>query len=175
MKRLVILIYLVLLTCSKNYIVNGYLNPAFDKRATYTITVLTPNIKGSASEELRDRLHEHLVMRISKTGHLLPVSITKVKSIEEARGIGTMNVDASEGISIAQELNTQLVCISEIGLQPIGNDKGMPLYCSVTIIDVNSGVEVYRGTGRTANPLSVEAGGEWVIDLATQELIKKMK
>ena len=161
--------------CSKNYIVDGYLSPAFDKSGTYTIAVLSPYIQGNSSEALRDRLHNHLILRISKTGHFLPIEKTRVTTIESARGIGSMKADPSDAREIAQELNAQLVCITEIGIKPIGKDKGMPLYCSISIIDVNSGVEIYRGTGRTANPASIEAGGEWVIDLATQELLNKMK
>ncbi len=83
-----------------------------------------------------------------------------------------------EATNIARVLGANYVVISEIGITPVPEDKAtpiLPLYCTVTMIDVNDESEVYRGEGRAANPLSVEAGGVTVIEYATREMLKKLK
>ena len=176
MKRsiLILIFILMVISCSKGYICDGTFSPGFDTKATYKIAVLTPYLSGG-SEPLRDRLHNHLIMRIAKTKHLIPVNKSEIRTIEAGKAVGGEPPSPAEAISIGREAGVDLVAITEIGIQAVPEDKGMPLYCSISIIDVFTGNEIYRGSGRTANPVSVEAGGEWVIDLATKILIKGMK
>jgi len=173
-EKLFLFLFLITLSCSKGYICDGVFVPGFDTKGVYTIAVLTPYIQGG-SEQLADRLHNHLIMRLTRTKHLIPIEKSRVRQVEAGRAVGGEKPSPAEAISIARELGAQLVCITEIGVSSVPEDKGMPLYCSLSIVDVNTGTEIYRGSGRTANPVSVEAGGEWVIDLATKVLVKGMK
>lgn len=164
------------LACPKDYLSKGVWFGQIS-RDHPTIAILTPYTPGS-SFQLNDRLHNNLIMVIGGTGRFTVISKEKVKQVEAGKSIGNRLPTPMEAITIARVLNADYVVTSEIGLTPVPEDKTtpiLPLYCTITVIDVNSGAEVYRGEGRAANPLSVEAGGVTVIEYATRELMKKLK
>lgn len=164
------------LACPKNYISNGVWFKDIP-RDHPTIAILTPYTPNS-SVQLNDRLHNNLIMTIGGTGRFTVIPKEKVKQVEVGKSIGNRLPTPMEATSIARVLNADYVVISEIGITPVPEDQAtpiLPLYCTITLVEVNSGAEVYRGEGRTANPLSVEAGGVTVIEYATRGLMKKLK
>ncbi len=169
-------IIILFIACPKNYLSKGVWFEEIPKDHP-TIAILTPYTPGS-SEQLNDRLHNDLITTIGGTGRFTVISKNKVKQVEAGKSIGNRLPSPTEATSIARVLNANYVVISEIGITPVPEDKAMPilpLYCTITLIDVSDESEVYRGEGRAANPLSLEAGGVKVIEYATRELLKKLK
>ena len=161
--------------CSPKYIKDCSAVPGFDFKRSYKIAVLTPYVSGG-SEAFAQRMQDHAIGRVSEARKLLPVNKFQIREIENAMGMGmSYQPSPSTAIEIARQLGADLAMITEIGLQPVAGDKIAPLYCSVSIVDVATGSQVYSGSGRTANPVSKEAAGEWLIDLATDCLIKGFK
>lgn len=166
----------LLIGCSPKYIKDGSVVQGFSFADTYKIAVLTPYVSGMSDMNYAYRLGDHAILRMMEARRLVPVNKMEMRQIESAKGIGHLRQPSPfDATNIAKQLGADLVMITEIGTQPVAGDKLAPLYCSVTIIDVATGNQIYAGSGRTANPVSKEAAGEWLIDLATDVFIKGFK
>lgn len=174
---LVVIAAAALLTgCSPRYIKDGSVVQGFSFKETYKIAVLTPFVSGMSDMNYAYRLGDHAILRIMEARRLVPVNKMEMRQIETAKGIGHFKQPSPfEATNMAKQLGADLVMITEIGTQPVAGDKLAPLYCSVSIIEVATGNQIYAGSGRTANPVSKEAAGEWLIDLATDVFIKGFK
>ena len=179
MKKLTILtafIAVLIAGCSPKYIKDGSVISGFSFKQTYKIAVLTPYVSGMSDMNYAYRLGDHAILRIMEARRLVPSNKFEMRQMEQAKGIGHFKQPSPfEATGIARQLGADLVMITEIGTQPVAGDKLAPLYCSVSIIEVSTGNQIYPGNGRTANPVSKEAAGEWLIDLATDVFIKGFK
>jgi len=172
----VIVAAVLLVGCSPKYIKDGSVIQGFSFKQTYKIAVLTPYVSGMSDQNYAYRLGDHAILRIMEARRLVPSNKFEMRQIEQAKGIGHFRQPSPfEATGIARQLGADLVIITEIGTQPVAGDKLAPLYCSVSIIEVSTGNQIYSGMGRTANPVSKEAAGEWLIDLATDVFIKGFK
>lgn len=179
MKKLILLVGIIaalLIGCSPKYIKGGSVIQGFSFKQTYKITVLTPYVSGMSDQNYAYRLGDHAILRIMEARRLVPSNKFEMRQIEQAKGIGHFKQPSPfEATGIARQLGADLVMITEISTQPVAGDKFALDYCSVSIIEVATGNQIYSGSGRTKNPISKEAAGEWLIDLATDVFIKGFK
>jgi len=163
--------------CSKGYIKQGVLDPNFDKTRTYKVAILPFLVRGEPGEPspvLRDRAYTRLQVRLQQTGKFMVIDKFTVERVVRTYEFGTIGkVDPALAKKIGKELGADLVCLSELSLNPV--DGGLRILANVQILDVNKDYVIYTGQGRTDNPISKEAGAEYAIDLAIDILIKRMK
>jgi len=162
--------------CSKGYIKYGSLDPNFDTTRTYKVAILPFLVRdtGEPDPVLRDRAYSRLQVRLQETGKFQIIDKFTVERIVKIYEFGSSGkVDPALARNIGKELGAELVVLSELSLNPIGG--GLRILANIQILDVNKNYVIYTGQGRTDNPISIEAGAEYAIDLATKVLINKMK
>ncbi len=180
MKKIIIILIVVLLvltSCSKTYMKSGVFDPTFNTNGYYKIAILPFLVRGETgnpSQLLRDRAYTKAQTTLMETGNFSLLDKFTIENTVDLFEFGSVGyVDPAKACEIGKELGVQLVLVNELSLTPIGN--GLNIIYTAQIFDVATGIVVYSGQGRTTNPVSVEAGAEFAIDLAMKELIKKMK
>ena len=179
MKKIVfilIIILIVLTSCSKSYIKSGVFDPTFNTSGYYKIAILPFLVRGETgnpSQLLRDRAYTKAQTKLMETGNFSLLDKFTIENTTNLYEFGSVGyVEPSKACEIGKELGVQLVLVNELSLTPVGN--GFDIIYTAQIFDVNTGIVIYSGQGRTTNPISVEAGAEFAIDLAMKELSKKM-
>ena len=175
------LIALILLSailfCSKGYIKQGVLDPGFDKTRTYKIAILPFLVRGESGEPsvtLRDRAYTRLQVRLQETGKFMVIDKFTVEKATRVHEFGSQGkVDPALARKIGKEVGAELVALTELSLTPVGG--GLRILANVQILDVNKNYVIYTGQGRTDNPVSIEAGAEFAIDLATDVLVSRIR
>lgn len=177
-KKIFLLTLLIILACSKAYFKQGStLPPDFDKTRTYKVAILPFLVRGEIGQPnqvLRDRAYTRLQVILQNTGKFLVIDKFTVEQATRKHEFGTMGkVDPALARTIGKEVGAELVALTELSLNPVGG--GLKILANVQILDVNKEYVIYTGQARTDNPISVEAGAEKAIELATEVLVDQLK
>lgn len=172
-----ILIPLILLACSRGYLKEGTVSPAFDLTRSYWVAPIPFLVRGpgiTPDQFTRDRAYDYLTMQLQKTNlfymkdkYTIQTEINKM-GLSRVPGIGP-----DKACEVAKKVGAELAIITEVTLEPEGG--GLPVLAFIQIFDSRTNTVLYSGRGRAINPASYEAAAEVAIDYALEPLIKKIK
>ena len=176
MKKL-LFIPLILLACSRGYLKEGAVSPAFDLTRSYWVAPLPFLVRGpgiTPDQFTRDRAYDYLTMQLQKTKifymkdkHTTQNEIDKM-GLSRVPGIGP-----DKACEVAKKVGAELAIVTEITLEPEGG--GLPVLAFIQIFDTKTNTVLYSGRGRGINPASYESAAEVAIDHALEALVKKIK
>jgi hypothetical protein len=168
---------LLISACSKNYFQSSTLSPTFDKSKVYRVVLAEPqfnNMQSQASDDLKARTYTHLSIEMQKIRNLQIVDRAAYERELRVRRFGAnTSVDANTAREAAKAAGAQLIAFSEISTEAVKG--GLPILASVQLLDLNTGNTVYQGRARMKNPASLEAGVEFALEKALEELVLKTK
>jgi hypothetical protein len=169
---------LLLAGCSREYLKSGTLSPDFKADRTYSIAVMPIAVRGQAPApdlSLRNAAWSRLQSRLMATGRFKVIDRFKIEQALNVNEFGsTGKVEPALARKIAREVGGEMAALLELEFEQVGG-KLQATVAEIQMLDVSSDYVVYAGKGRTANPVSAEAGAELAVEFATQVLVDKLK
>lgn len=171
--RIFIVLVLItgLLSCSKNYLQQTTVSPAFNKSNRYKIILVKPSFVSSRpiqTDEAMNRSMFHLRAELSKLNFEV-MGNDKFDEACRARSFGgSGTISESLALEAAKSLGASVVGFTEISTESI--QGGLPLMATIRILNTSDGSQLYSGKARSDNPASLEAGLEFAIEKALEGL-----
>jgi uncharacterized ParB-like nuclease family protein len=163
----------LIVACTKKYLVNASLDPAFNVKRTYRIAIMPFLVQGAITPPSvdRDKAYDYLQQRLMETGKLPPIDKFTVEKAARMYEFGQSGkVDPALARQIAKDLGADLVCVAEAT-----TEENEIVSVSVQIYPVEGASVIYSATARMANPASRIAAVGLALELATKDLVNKMK
>lgn len=176
----IIFLYTVLIlslaSCSKNYFQQTALSPSFDLTKQYRLVLADPVLKSVQTgnpDELKNRAYQHLSIEFQKIRNFNLVDKSSYENEVRIRKFGNLDVDLNTAREAAKAAGAQAIAYTELSTEPVKG--GLPMMAYIQVLDLQSGNIMYTGKARMDNPVSLEAGLEFAVEKAMEELVRKTK
>lgn len=172
-----IIFLLLLIACSKGYLKEGAVSPAFDLTRSYWVAPMPFLVRGpgiTPDKFTRDHAYDYLTIQLQKTGLFYMKDKYTIQTEVDKMGLSrTPGIGPENACEVGKRVGASLVVLTEIALEPEAG--GLPVLATIQILDVNTRAVLYNGRGRAVNPVSYESASEVAIDYALDALIKKIR
>jgi hypothetical protein len=177
MKNLIIALFaaLVLTGCSKDYFLQTSFSPGYSTQKPLRVLVLPVAIrttKTTAIDELSRRTDQFLQAKVSSIANLQIIDNNNYqREISVRRFGGQTDVSADVMKAAALASGADAILISDVTTEAV--EGGLPLMAFVQLKDLKTDQVLYSGRARATKIKSLEAGVEYTLGVALNELINK--